>query len=250
MVIKKYMVKKIVFLLQNIVSACVGTLICLIVIVPLLIVASLPKKWRYGNPVYYFFTYIFYKGLVLSTLVPISISGKEHIGQTPAIIIANHQSAFDIPLLGSLLGLRPHVWLFLARYAYVPIFGYITRRMNIVVDHRGLRKLVGAVHRALEVVGDHKSHILIFPEGGRYNDGKIHHFFYGFALLAKATGRPIVPVVMQGAGKVLPPRTFFLHMHPIKITIGEPIYFDKTTPDDKIVSTMQEWFEDHYQEKV
>jgi 1-acyl-sn-glycerol-3-phosphate acyltransferase len=217
-------------------------IIMAICFIPCTIIACLPKAWRYDNSFYYWVTHIFYKAIVIISRVPVSVTGKDNIPKAPAILIANHESSLDIPLLGSIVDGHPHVWLFLARFAKVPIFGFIVRRMNVVVDYSGLRKLVGSLEETLQIIKERKSHVLLFPEGGRYIDNKIHKFLYGFAVLAKRTGRPVVPVLMKNVGKVYPPSAFWIARHPISITIGEPFYFKPDETDDEFVLRVRDWF--------
>ena len=47
-----------------------------------------------------------------ATFLPIHVEGKENLIEQPAIIIANHQSSLDIPVIGALFDHHPHVWLF------------------------------------------------------------------------------------------------------------------------------------------
>lgn len=214
----------------------------IIAFIPCLFIACLPKRWRFDNRIYYWFTDLVYKAAVYGSLVPVTVEGKENIPQEPAIFVANHQSAFDIPLLGFIVNGAPHVWLFLARYAKVPLFGFIARRMNVVVDHSGLRKLVGSLEKAVGIVKERKSHIMLFPEGGRYIDGEIHSFFYGFAILAQGTGRPVVPVMMHNVGKVYPPYAFLVQPFPIRLVIGKPFIVQNGESEEEFVRRVHAWF--------
>ena len=155
---------------------------------------------------------------------------------------ANHQSSLDIPLLGSLVGTFPHVWLFYVRYAKVPIFGFIVRRMNVVVDPSGLRKLVASLNEAARLVEGKDRHVMIFPEGGRYTDSKVHNFFYGFAVLAKKLHRPVIPVLLKNVGDVYPPGSFLLYPEPITITIGQPIHFKEHETEEEFLQRVHAWF--------
>jgi len=217
----------------------------LIAFIPCFFIACLPKKWRYDNRVYYWFSDLVYKAAVYGSFVPVIVHGKENLPHEPVIFVANHQSAFDIPLIGFLLNGAPHIWLFLARYAKIPFFGFVARRMNVVVDHSGLRKLVGSLEKAVDIVKERKSHIILFPEGGRYIDGEIHSFFYGFAILAQGTGRPVVPVIMHNPGKVYPPYAFFIHPYPLEIIIGKPFIFKQEETERDFVDRVHAWFIEH-----
>jgi 1-acyl-sn-glycerol-3-phosphate acyltransferase len=210
--------------------------------IPLLINACLPARIRYANPLYYWFLDFFYRASLFASFLTINLKGNNSISATPSIIIANHQSAFDIPLLGSLLNCYRHSWLFLSRYAKIPLFGFILRRMNIIVDRTGLRKLTHSVEHALTITKGKKRHLIIFPEGGRFIDGTIHKFYYGFARIAYQTAMPVVPVFIKGAGKAYPPGSFLMRPYPIDITIGSPFFVEQGESIDSFVARVHEWF--------
>lgn len=233
---------KITEIVYTLLGYLIISIIGCICIVPCIIIACLPERWRFDNRVYYWFVHIVYKGSLFATFLPITIRGREYFPTGPAIFVANHQSALDIPLLGSVVNSHPHVWLFLKRYAKVPIFGFITRRMNIVVDHTGLRKLVGSLEKAVTLIKGKNRHVILFPEGGRHTDGKIHNFFYGFAFLAKELGRPVVPIFMKNVNKAYPPGSFWLHQYPITIIIGKPFMYQQGESEEEFVQRVRAWF--------
>jgi 1-acyl-sn-glycerol-3-phosphate acyltransferase len=209
---------------------------------PCFIIACLPIRWRYDNPVYFLFINFFYRISIWSLFLPIIIEGKRFITSQPAIYVANHQSSLDIPLLGSLVNGHPHVWYFWVKFAKIPFFGFILRRMNIIVDPRGLRRLVRSIDKGLEIIKETKSNIMIFPEGGRFLDGKVHKFFHGFGILAQKTKRPVVPVVIYNVNKVYPPGAFLMEPHPIHMVIGKPFYIRPEETEADFVQRVHTWF--------
>jgi 1-acyl-sn-glycerol-3-phosphate acyltransferase len=85
-------------------------------------------------------------------------------------------------------------------------------------------------------------HVLLFPEGGRYTDNTIHHFFAGFAMLAAETGRPVVPVLLYNVNKVFPPKSFLIHPNPITIIIGKPFIFTENETEEQFITRVRDWF--------
>ena len=66
--------------------------------------------------------------------------------------------------------------------------------------------------------------IMMFPEGTRSLDGRMRAFKTGAFELAKASGHPILPIVLNGTSNALPKRGFVLQgRHPIHISILEEI---------------------------
>lgn len=62
-----------------------------------------------------------------------------------------------------------------------------------------------ALRRAKEILsGEDVIKLLIHPEGKRTRDGKLGVFKYGAATLSETTGTEIIPVCLNGTGKVYP----------------------------------------------
>jgi len=101
-----------------------------------------------------------------------------------------------------------------------------------------MRSLLNAV-QALE---KYRAHAIIFPEGGRHTDGEIHKFFGGFALLARKTGRPVIPVRIFNLNKVYPAGAFLAYRYPIYVVIGKPMYLYEGENDEAFKNRVYQWF--------
>ncbi len=203
----------------------------------------LPAKWRYDNKIYFFLTDLFYKLVLKASFLPITIIGLENISKNPSIIVANHQSSFDIPLIGSLLQRYPHIWLAKKELERSWV-GPVVKRMAVSVDMssalRGMRSLI----KTLGLLNGKNRHVVIFPEGGRYVESNaVRRFFSGFALLAKKTGRPVVPVMIFNAYKVYPPGTYLIGYSPIKIIIGPQFFIKDEEKELDFSNRVRSWFE-------
>ena len=128
--------------------------------------------------------------------------GRHHIPATgPALLIANHQSFFDPLLVG--LGTRRHLC-FLARKSLFknPAFTWLIRMLNgVPIDQEGVGK-----EGIKEILGQLRSGqaVVVFPEGSRTSDGRMHPLRPGIHLLIKRGQAPIVPVGIAGAIDALP----------------------------------------------
>jgi 1-acyl-sn-glycerol-3-phosphate acyltransferase len=211
-------------------------------LVPCFFLSLLPARFRYDNKLYYFFMGLFYKMCRCGTLLPITIIGKKNIPQGPIIFVANHQSALDVALIGSLLGFRPHLWLFKKELIKIPLYGFMTNRMNIAVDRTSPRKALYGLLESIRLTKDTLRSLIIFPEGGRFSDGKIHDFLWGFAIIARKTGHPVVPVLIVNAYKVYPLRSFFVNYYPIKVIVGKPFTLGAEESDEAFLKRVREWF--------
>ena len=64
---------------------------------------------------------------------------------------------------------------------------------------------------------------MIFPEGGRSPDGWAQEFRGGAAYLAVRSGRPVVPVYIEGTRHMWPKGQRLPRPHKVTVTFGAPI---------------------------
>lgn len=213
-----------------------------VLVPPCLIIACLPAKYRYDNRLFFLLLDYFYKIVVYAPLTPVHITGEEHLPKDAAIFVANHQSSFDIPALGSLCNGVSHVWLVLAYYVSTPVLGFFITRMFVPVDKKQSGSSARSLIQLYRFVEGKQRHLLIFPEGGRFIDGTIHPFYEGFAMIAKKTGRPVIPVYMPNNGKLYPPFSFYVYPVDVVIHIGAPFYFQETDTEAEFTQRVRQWF--------
>lgn len=123
------------------------------------------------------------------------VIGEENIPEKgPFIVVCNHASNFDPPLLGT--AMRRHLIHFMAKEELFrnPLMGWFLRYVHTFPVHRGHidRKAVIESFRVLksgEVLG-------IFPEGKRTRGGKVGPFHEGFAGIAIKAGVPVLPAAI------------------------------------------------------
>lgn len=228
--------------IRNVLAYLLVTCIIIITAIPCLIIACLPKSYRYNNRAYFFFAHFFYNASLRALFLPIHIKGKEHIPLVPVIFIANHQSILDIPLVGAIVGKRPHIWLVLSYYLKFPVIGFLIRRMNIPVEQDKSMKAARALISVLRVARDTTQDLIIFPEGSRYSDGKVHEFFDGYALIVEKTKRPLVPIFIKNNYKIFPRGSRFIRPYPLEAIVGPAftINTDETYQDFNI--RVRAWF--------
>ncbi len=233
------MIKKV---LRTLVSYILFVPVLIFIGIPCVVLALLPARWRYDNKLYFWFTDAFYKSVLLLTFIPVTVVGKENLPTTASIIVANHQSSLDIPLIGSLMHGFPHVWLATTELARTWLAPIVTR-MAVLIDmstpQRGMRSLL----QAIKIIQEQQRHAIIFPEGGRYiEDNGVREFFSGFAMLAQRTNRPVVPVMIFDAYKVYPPESFLIHWSPVKVVVGPTFVFHEGETLDAFKDRVRQWF--------
>lgn len=231
-----------ILLMRTLLAYSIIGVVSLVFILPCFLIACLPARWRLDNRLFFRLLDWFYKSVFFASFRPVQRIGPENLPQTAAIFVGNHQSALDIPVMGSLCNGFPQVWLVLAYYVDAPVLGFFIRRMFIPVDSAHAGKAARSLLQVYRFIKDHQRHLMIFPEGARFTDGEIHKFFEGFAVLAKKTGRPVVPVFMPNNRFIYPPGSFYIYPGSIKIIIGEPFLYQEGETDEQFTSRVRDWF--------
>jgi len=178
---------------------------------------------RYGKRVYrinQFWTWIILRlgGIALK------IKGEENIDpKQPYIFMVNHQSNIDIPVLVQALARFQLRWIAKKELLRVPFFGWaMWATKHITVDRSDPVDALKSLERAKEKIAAGIS-VVIFPEGTRSRDGRLLRFKKGGFLLALQARTQIVPVTINGSGRVLPSGGWKSRPGVIEVVIGKPI---------------------------
>jgi 1-acyl-sn-glycerol-3-phosphate acyltransferase len=67
--------------------------------------------------------------------------------------------------------------------------------------------------------------LLMFPEGTRHDDGRVHDFEPGVGLLALRSGAPVIPAAMRGTEKIR--RDGRLGLASVRLAAGPPVALDE-----------------------
>lgn len=157
----------------------------------------------------------------------VAVAGLDRLPRhTPAVVLANHQSLLDIPVLFACL---PFQFRILAKKELfrVPFLGWFLWRAGHVPVDRGNRRATPAMMRRAREVLAARIPVVVFPEGTR-NDrpAQVKAFKPGGFRLAQEAGVPIVPVTIYGTAAFLPARTWRLSPCPVWMTIHPPLSSD------------------------
>jgi 1-acyl-sn-glycerol-3-phosphate acyltransferase len=165
-------------------------------------------KWSIVSPA----LYAYFRGQVY---------GADRVPQQgPLIIVSNHASDFDPPLLSCAV-LRPVAYMAKEELFRVPVLGQAIQWYGAYPVKRGSpdRSAIRAALTKLEAgwaVG-------IFPSGTRTPDERIHDAKLGAALIAAKVQAPLLPVSLWGTNQIISKGTRFPRSTPITIRIGELI---------------------------
>ncbi len=154
--------------------------------------------------------------------VRLEVEGREHLVPGPVIVMANHQSLLDIPVL--FLGL-PYEIRFVAKneLRYVPVLGQGMKAMgHLFVDRSNHAQATTTLNNAAAEIRSGTS-IAVFPEGTRTTDGRLLPFKKGGFVLAIKSGVPIVPVTIVDSIVPLPKGAMSIRAGTIHLRIHQPI---------------------------
>jgi 1-acyl-sn-glycerol-3-phosphate acyltransferase len=118
----------------------------------------------------------------------------------------------------------------------VPVIGWYLRMAKYITVDRGNRESKEVMMAAAAESLKKGISIMIFPEGTRSPDGEPGLFKLGAFQLAMMTDKPILPVVLDGTGGVLPKHGFVFSMgHRLKIKVLDPVHpgsFGTSNPEE------------------
>jgi len=121
------------------------------------------------------------------------------------VIVCNHLSNLDGPLLVSVLRVNPRV-LIKAEARKIPLVGWIMKLAGFVfVDRASAARRQEALAEAIAKIRKERCPFLIFPEGTRSRDGETKEFKKGGFLMALRAGVPVLPVRISGTHRLMPP---------------------------------------------
>ena len=175
----------------------------------------------------------------------------------PMLIIANHVTAFDAPLVQYALpaALRRRIAVamsgeMLDDYRHFrnseplhptgrfflpgPLFYFlVTALFNVfpLPRRRDFQPSFTHAGRAM----DRGYNVLVFPEGTRSAEGELARFRPGIGLLAKQCGAAVLPVAIRGLGELKMRKGGWFRSGMIEVRVGEPMRF-KTTDSEAVIT--------------
>lgn len=171
--------------------------------------------------------------MILRTIgATVTIEGLKKIDTSRAhVYVVNHLSALDIPVLYASLPFEFRILAKKELFRY-PFLGWHLRRSGqipVVLDNpkasiRSLQLAVAAVK--------HNMSLVVFPEGGRSEDGQLQSFMGGAFFAAIRSQADIVPMALVGTYETLKMNSFHIKPQPIKLFVGDPILTTGLTTRD------------------
>jgi 1-acyl-sn-glycerol-3-phosphate acyltransferase len=207
---------------------------------------------RYSPIIYNNIARSWSKILLFVSGMSVEVYGKENIQpNTSYVVVSNHQSHLDIPVLVSQLPLR---LTFLAKKELfkIPFFGWGMQAASILkIDRSNQKKAIQTLKDAEKIILDNGFSVMSFPEGTRSPDGEIHAFKKGPFVMAINTGLSILPISLRGTYDILPKKKLRIRPGKVKVRIHQPVetrdyaFETRTKLVDKVQQKVVEGFHEN-----
>ncbi|GAB6189765.1 lysophospholipid acyltransferase family protein [Marinitoga arctica] len=154
------------------------------------------------------------------------------IEDEPYIIVANHQSLLDIPLI---LGyVHPAGFVAKKELEKAPIISaYIKALGSVFIDRKNPTKAAMALREIKRKLAEGRK-LALFPEGTRTLDGKVKPFKKGSLMIPYRYKIKIIPVAINGTYNIIKKGNHYLTPHDVKIRIFNPVNPEEFENEDAL----------------
>ncbi|MEA1893320.1 MAG: lysophospholipid acyltransferase family protein [Campylobacterota bacterium] len=123
-----------------------------------------------------------------------------------AIYISTHQSILDFPALSTFI--RDYLFFANVNLGKIPIVASVCDLAGVrYINSKGIDE-ISRIYDEFELHIRDKKNVIFFPEGTRHEGKDLKPFKRGAFRLSKKTSTPIIPIVVEGANKLLPRKAF------------------------------------------
>ena len=157
------------------------------------------------------------------TPVFVKVRGRENISKGQSyVIVANHESAYDIFVLYGWLGID-FKWVMKKEIRKIPGIGFGSEAVgHIFIDRSSSKAAIETIEAAKERIKGGTS-VVFFPEGTRSRTREMLPFKKGAFRFAYDLDLPLLPVTINGTRKIFPPDSLNLMPGKAEIIIHPPI---------------------------
>ncbi|MEJ5228924.1 MAG: lysophospholipid acyltransferase family protein [Pseudothermotoga sp.] len=168
---------------------------------------------------------------------PTTVWGVENI-QNNCLVVANHQSLMDIPLILGYIGPMPMVAK--KELSKVPGVNWFVKYMGgFFLDRKNPVEGAQVIKKIMRTLSSGNS-LLIFPEGTRSVDGTVGEFKTAIFKVARKLGVKVLPVSIWGTIFLVPKRSLFLNPGPVSMIIHPPIDPSNFSNEEELTRKVEE----------
>jgi len=190
---------------------------------------------------------IWSRTILWSAGVKIIVEGLENINpNTSYVIMGNHQSHFDVPAIFSIVKNLTIRFFTKKELFAIPLFGWAMKSAGMIkIDRSNRSQAIRSMSRAVKKIKEKGTSLVVFPEGTRSSDGKVHEFKKGGFVIAIKGDIPIIPVSVSGSRFILKKHTLKIDPGIIKIVFDKPIETSEYGQENKakLIANIQQLVE-------
>lgn len=161
------------------------------------------------------------RSLVRLSGTSLRVHGAQRVPDGPCIVVANHASWLDAPVLAAVL---PSRFSFVAGevFARQHVAGFLLRRIGTqFVERYDTSEAAADASRLAQLA--RQTPLVFFPEGGLARASGLRSFHLGAFVAAAQAGVPIVPIAILGTRSMLRAGHKFARRGTITLVVGEPL---------------------------
>jgi long-chain acyl-CoA synthetase len=176
--------------------------------------------------------------------------------EQPMLLIGNHITAYDVPLIQYALPgpLRRHIAVAMAADVLgdwrnlldqgpriLNALGPLTRVLVIALFNVFSLPRSAGFRRSFQHAGealDRGYSVLVFPEGRLSEEGRLQPFRSGIGLLVAESKASVLPIALAGVGDMKAGRQRWFRSGKLRIIVGSPMSFDTQTRPEEITARL------------
>ena len=139
------------------------------------------------------------------------------------VLVSNHLSLTDTPLLMAVIPLQFRFFAKQGLFRIPFLGGHLGRAGHLPVVFDDARAGLRALSAGARLTRERGVSVLVFPEGGRSDDGTLKRFEGGAAYVAIKAGVPALPIGIVGTREVLPMHSLIVRPGAVRLRVGDPI---------------------------
>lgn len=174
----------------------------------------------------------------------------------PMLLIGNHITAYDVPLIQYALPgpIRRHIAVAMAADVLgdwrnlldqgpriLNALGPLTRVLVIALFNVFSLPRSAGFRRSFQHAGealDRGYNVLVFPEGRLSDEGRLQLFRSGIGLLVAESKTSVLPIALAGVGDMKTGRQRWFRSGKLKIIVGSPMSFETQTSPEEITARL------------
>jgi len=205
-------------------------LIALLVQIPIMIAYAVGDRDK-QHTIDYIIGFWAFASMRLSGYSP-HVAGLENLPRGPAVYVVNHTSFLDILTLSGFIP-RPLKYVSKDSILKIPLIGWPMKLAGHVPLGNSRRSQVATYRDTVASLSKGNSFV-IFPEGGRSDDGRLQPFKKGAVKMALQAGLPLVPISIGGLAQWYPKGTLLPRYVPrgVEVIVHPTIELEGRSEDE------------------